>query len=218
MLQDPPTAPSVRPQRGRPTGDTAARILQAAKDIIAQEGVDALRLAMVGARLGISAPAIYAHFPGGRRELVDRVALDGVNGMMGFFPRAGSALDDLMDGVSGLVRFYAHDRAFLRIMLLDFSSPDGHPSVTREIGRPGPFADGAFAAMYGRLEQILQSLAAEGRARPVPANVLLNIMLGATTLNLIYPPTGQGGDVEAEVTAIVRDLVRRYLEIRPLPA
>lgn len=202
--------------RGRPTGDTASRILQAAKDIIARDGVDALRLAKIGSQLGISSPAIYAHFPGGRQELVDRVALDGVNGMMDFFPRSGgSALDDLLNGISGLVRFYAENRAFLRIALLDFSSPEGHPSITREIGKPGPFADGAFAAMYARLDQILTSLAANGQARAVPANILLNVMLGATTLNLIYPPKMRAADrdVADTVEGIVRDLVCRYLEI-----
>jgi len=211
-----------RRRRGRPAGDTAERILEAAKEIIAQHGVDALRLAMIGGRLGISAPAIYAHFPGGRSELIDRVAREGVNGVMAFFPRSGgSDLDDLLSGISGLVRFFADNPAFLRIMLLDFSSPEGHPSVTQEIGRPGPFAEGAFGAMYGRLDGILQGLAAADQARPVPASVLLNVMLGATALNFIYPPTSPalapGASVAEAVDAIVRDLVGRYLAISPEP-
>ncbi len=210
------TEPEPSRARGRPTGGTAARILEAAKEIIARDGVDALRLATISARLGISPPASYAHFRGGRRELVARVALDGVSGMMAFFPRAGpSALDDLLSGISSLVRFYAENRAFLRIMLLDFSAPDGHPSITRGIGKPGPFADGAFSAMHARLDQILTSLVADGQARPVPADTLLNVMLGATTLNLIYPPRPRAVDhsLADDVDVIVRDLVCRYLDI-----
>lgn len=201
---------------GRPSGDTASRILEAAKDIIAREGVDALRLAAVSARLGISAPAIYGHFPGGRQELVDQVALAGLTGMQALFPRTGgAALDDLLSGISGLVRFYSDNRAFLRIMLMDFSSPEGHPSVSRAIGSPAQFADGAFSAMYGRLDEILKHLASSGQARAVPANILLNIVLGATALNLIYPPapTEADHDIAGLVEEIVRDLVRRYLAI-----
>src|SRR5437588_8480458 len=71
---------------GRPRGDTAERILATVKALVAREGVDGLRLADVGAALGISAPAIYAHFPGGRGELIDRIAQDGVRAMKAFFP------------------------------------------------------------------------------------------------------------------------------------
>lgn len=212
-------AASRRGARGRPTGDTSDRILAAARDAIARNGVDALRLTMISARLGISAPAIYAHFPGGRQELIRRIALEGVHAMMAFFPRGEAGpLHDLLQGVSGLVRFYAENRAFLRIMLLDFASPDGHPSVTREIGKPGPFEDGPFSAMYARLEAILQSLGDREEGRMAPAGVLLNVILGATALNLIYPPKDPGGDPTATVEQIVRDLVCRYLDIPPTAA
>jgi AcrR family transcriptional regulator len=205
-----------RPAGGRRTGETASRILEAAKDIIALHGVDALRLASISTRLEISVPAIYAHFPNGRQQLVDQVALEGVEVMQEFFPRTGGApLEELLAGIAGLVRFYSNDRAFLRIMLLDFSSPEGHPSVAREIGKPGPFADGAFSAMYDRLDQILRALVSGGQARPVPASILLNVMLGATALNLIYPPKPRAAkqSIADTVEEIVRDLVCRYLGI-----
>ena len=203
------------PATGRPRGDTASRILAVAKDIIARNGVDALRLAEVSAALGVSPPALYAHFPGGRGELIDRIAHEGVQGMQAFFPRTGgSAVDDLLDGVSGLVRFYADNRAFLRIMLIDFSSPEGHPSITREIGAArGSAANGAFLAMFGRLDDIIDGCARQSGTHRVSANVLLNVMIGATTLNLIYPPPESNPDTAAAVEAIVRDLVIRYLGI-----
>jgi len=220
--------PTVAPKRrltqgepraaaGRRPGETASRILEVAKDIIARDGVDALRLASIGERLGISSPAIYAHFPDGRQQLIDRVALEGIDGMRAFFPRTGgAALEELLGGISGLIRFYSQNRAFLRIMLLDFSSPEGHPSVAREIGRPGPFADGAFSAMFDRLTRILKSLVSSGQARPVPADILLNVILGATALNLIYPPKPRVAKQNAtqSVDEIVRELVCRYLDIR----
>lgn len=203
----------------RSLGQTGTRILAEAKEIVARKGVDALRLATISSRLEISTPAIYAHFPGGRSEIVDRIALDGVDSMIAFFPRGpGTALQDLDTGISSLVQFYAANPAFLRIMLLDFSSPIGHSGIYREIGPPGPFADGAFRAMYGRLNDILRSLEASGIARAVSADVLLNLILGATALNLIYPPLMQGGTrrVSATVTtSIVRDMVNRYIELAP---
>jgi AcrR family transcriptional regulator len=206
-----------RPAAGRRSGETASRILEVAKDIIARDGVDALRLASIGERLGISTPAIYAHFPDGRQQLIDEVALEGIDGMRALFPRTGgAAMEELLSGISGLVRFYSQNRAFLRIMLLDFSSPEGHPSVAREIGRPGPFADGAFSEMFDRLTRISRSLVSSGRARPVPADILLNVMLGATALNLIYPPKPRESkqNITKSVEDIVRDLVCRYLDIR----
>jgi AcrR family transcriptional regulator len=212
---DAASAPRDVSSRGRPRGDTAERVLAAVKDLVAKEGVDGLRLADVSATLGISTPAIYAHFPGGRGELIDRIAQEGVRGMEAFFPRTGGpALMDLLQGVSGLVQFYAANRAFLRIMLLEFSSPLGHPSITREIGRPrGQAANGAFRPMFGRLDDILAGCAGEGRAADLSADVLLNILVGATALNLIYPPQPQAQpeQITSAVEAIVRDLVVRYL-------
>lgn len=206
-------SPRIAPLAGRPRGDTARRILAVAKDIIARKGVDALRLADISTALGLSPPALYAHFPGGRAELVDRIAHEGVQAMQAFFPRtARSARQDLLEGISGLVGFYADNRAFLRIMLLDFSAPEGHPSITREIGASrGQAANGAFLPMFARLDDIIAECARHDGADRVAADVLLNVVIGATTLNLIYPPRGSGPDSGAAVEAIVHDLVLRYL-------
>lgn len=207
-------APPMRRQAsGRPRGDTADRILAVAKDIIARKGLDALRLADVSAALGMSPPAIYAHFPGGRNELVDRIAQDGVRAMQAFFPRTErSAAQDLLDGVSSLVRFYADNRAFMRIMMVEFSSPTGHPGITRAIGEVrGKAANGAFLPMFARLDDIIQACPRRPGARAITADVLLNVIVGATTLNLIYPPTEPDLDAVGAVEAIVRDLVVRYL-------
>jgi AcrR family transcriptional regulator len=200
---------------GRPRGDTARRILAVAKDLIARDGLDALRLADVSTALGISPPALYAHFPGGRAEMIDHIARDGVQAMQGFFPRATAwAVGDLLEGVSAVVRFFADNRAFLRIMLVDFSSPEGHPSITAQIGAArGNAANGAFLAMFGRLDDLIDGCRRQGGTHRVSADVLLNVVIGATTLNLLYPPKGLSADTVPAVDAIVRDLVARYLGI-----
>ncbi|HET6969485.1 MAG TPA: TetR/AcrR family transcriptional regulator, partial [Phenylobacterium sp.] len=206
----------ARPAPGRPRGNTAERILGAAKDIIAKKGLDGLRIGDVSDALGISAPALYAHFPGGRSEMIDRIAQEGLAGMQAFFPLTGAAArDDLLNGVCGLVRFYAQNRAFLRIMLLEFSSPQGHPSITREIGpRRGDAAGGAFVPMFERLEAIIAANSRRPARDPVTASTLLNVMVGAAALNLIYPPPGHR-DPAAAAERIVRDLVVRYLDLAP---
>jgi len=53
-------------------GDAEARILEAARHVLVEEGVEALSMRAVARRVGVSAPAIYHYFEN-KRELVDRL-------------------------------------------------------------------------------------------------------------------------------------------------
>jgi AcrR family transcriptional regulator len=207
-----PARKSVR----RRSGETAASILDETRSIIAEHGVDGLRLALVGERLGITTPAIYAHYPRGRSELVERVAIQAIDGMIELFPTSPdkTPLEAILDGVSGLVRYFAENTAFVRLLLLDFSSPEGHPSITKHFGKPGELStSGILRPMYNRVGAMIDAMAANGQGRHVPAKVFFNIVLGATCLNIIYSPAPKGRASVNEVDAIVRELAAAYLRV-----
>ena len=58
------------PQRA---AETEAAILEAASDVLAEEGLEALSMRAVGARVGLSATALY-NYVQNKQELVDRGA------------------------------------------------------------------------------------------------------------------------------------------------
>lgn len=210
-------APVSRRTARRAPGETAASILAETRAIIAEQGVDGLRLALISERLGITAPAIYAHFPNGRSELIERIAIEAIAGMTALFPLDGreAAKDAILRGVSGLVRYFAGNTAFVRLLLLDFSSPEGHPSLTKHFGKPGEIStSGILRPMYDRLGALLKALEEDGSGRAVPANVFFNIVLGATCLNIIYPPSNKGRASLEDIDEIVRDLADAYLRPR----
>ena len=88
--------------------ETEASILDAARDILAEGGLDALSMRAVAARVGLSATALYNYFDN-KQALVDRVVARG-------FRRFESYLWRAVDGVpaGGFERLRALGAAYLR--------------------------------------------------------------------------------------------------------
>jgi len=93
------------PQRA---AETEAAILEAARDVLAEEGLEALSMRAVGARVGLSATALY-NYVQNKQELVDRVV---ARGFRRFESDMWRAVDDVPSG--GFDRLRALGSAYLR--------------------------------------------------------------------------------------------------------
>jgi len=96
------------PQRA---AETEATIIEAAKNILAQDGLEALSMRAVGARVGLSATALYNYFEN-KQALVDRVVARG-------FRRFESYLCSAVEGIptGRLERVRALGAAYIRFAM-----------------------------------------------------------------------------------------------------
>jgi AcrR family transcriptional regulator len=169
---------------------TASRIVEATAESIGAGGVVSLRLEQIAQRLDITVPAIYAHFPGGRSELIAAVEMCALRALSELFrPRASeSAQQSLTRGLRELVQLITRQPAYMRVILLDFSYPGGLPEVTRRVGRPGQAeASGLLRPMYDRLTTLLAGATGRQPATLSPG-LFFNSLLGAICLNILHPP------------------------------
>jgi len=112
------TAEADRPSLedvGRPglpeLGDTEAAIFEAARDILAEGGLEALSMRALAGRVGTTPTAIY-HYFANKEELVQRVV---VRGFREFESRLRGAIDD--HPVGSLDRLAAIGEAYLRFAI-----------------------------------------------------------------------------------------------------
>ncbi len=94
-----------------PPSDIGRSILETARDLLAEGGVDRLSMRQVAERVGVSAAAIYHHFEN-KQDLVDRVVTAG-------FEEFGVCLEQAMaeHPKGSLERIRAGGRAYLRFAL-----------------------------------------------------------------------------------------------------
>jgi AcrR family transcriptional regulator len=91
--------------------ETETAILEAARDLLAEGGLDALSMRAVAARVGLSATAIY-HWFQGKEDLVDRVVQHGFQRSEAYMWKA---IEDLPAG--SLERVAALGEAYIRFAL-----------------------------------------------------------------------------------------------------
>ena len=101
-------------------GETETAILEAARDLLAEGGLDALSMRAVASKVGLSATAIY-HWFQNKEDLVDRVVLHGFRRSEAYMWKA---IEDLpagsMDRVAALgeayIRFALENREYFKII------------------------------------------------------------------------------------------------------
>ena len=182
---------ATSPQTGARVAGTAERIVDIAEEVVGRVGVDQLRLAEIARRLKITVPAIYAHFPGGRSELIAAIELRALDKLATLFELQSNRStheQSLLKGIRDLVRLIALNPAYLRVFLLDFSYPGGLPEVTRKIGPPGQAEGvGALRPMFDRLTVLLSSVTRRSPS-DLSSGLFFNCILGSICLNVLHPP------------------------------
>ncbi len=105
------------PQRA---AETEATIIQAAKNILAEDGLEALSMRAVGARVGLSATALYNYFEN-KQALVDRVVARGFRRLESYLWSAvegipAGRLERLRSLGASYIRFAMENEQYFKIM------------------------------------------------------------------------------------------------------
>jgi AcrR family transcriptional regulator len=122
--------PARPDRRARRRQDTIREILDIARDVMTEEGVNGLSLAEVARRLGVQPPSLYKYFPS-LMAIYDALFLEGQrqnlaamrDGMQG----AESGLDTLIAGLEASGRWCLANRAVAELLFWR-PVPSFHPS------------------------------------------------------------------------------------------
>ncbi|GIU86755.1 MAG: TetR family transcriptional regulator [Acidimicrobiia bacterium] len=167
---------------------TRAAIVAAARDLVAAEGLDACSVRRVAARLGVTAPALYAHIDD-KDDLLRAVAELEFTRLIERFDAIGATEPDPLARVRAHARAYVdhalEDPALFRVMFLyrPAWSPQPNaqelPLATKAFEHAAAAVEEAMAA--GRLragDPLLASLAIWSAAHGVATVILAGIDLG----------------------------------------
>ena len=99
---------ATTPDRTARSSQTEAGILEAARNLLAEGGKDALSMRVVAERVGLSATAIYRYFDG-KDDLVDHVVRGGYQRFGAYLAQATEA-----HAPGSLERIFAVGRAYIR--------------------------------------------------------------------------------------------------------
>jgi len=117
-------------RRARRRQETIREILDIARDVMAEEGVNGLSLAEVARRLGVQPPSLYKYFPS-LMAIYDALFLEGqhqnLEAMRGGMQGAESGLDALNAGLEASGRWCLTNRAVAELLFWR-PVPSFHPS------------------------------------------------------------------------------------------
>ncbi len=197
----PPTAPTPPTRTDRRRAQTRGRLLAAARDLFAEQGVGATRLGEITERADVAVGSLYNHFSG-KEEIVDAVMAEIAEEQGQVVDAMTADLEDPAEVVAfahrHFVRLARTDPAFGQLMVrLDAS----HRLMTKVLG-PRALRDLDRGLEAGRFD-----FPSAGAALTITGGALLGSMRGATE--------GLLGDEADEVHAAA---VLRMLGLPPAEA
>jgi AcrR family transcriptional regulator len=117
-------------RRARRRQETISEILEIARDVMTEEGVNGLSLAEVARRLGVQPPSLYKYFPS-LMAIYDALFLEGqrqnLEAMRGGMQAAEPGLDALVAGLEASGRWCLDNRAVAELLFWR-PVPSFHPS------------------------------------------------------------------------------------------
>lgn len=216
VSDDPPPSGSRRSGDDASSSETEAAILDAARDLIAEGGIEALSMRAVASRVGLSATALYHYFEG-KEALVDRVVTHGFRRSEEYLRRA---IEDLPRGslerVAALgeayIRFAFENRQYFKII---FAIRHDRPRAIDEV--PG---QGGYLVLRESVVEAMESGAIRRGDPDIVVLFLWAVVHGLVTIfmacdpaELLDEPGLCGGDCD-QLTATLglfekfRDIIR----------
>ncbi len=176
-----PAKPSRQQSR-----DVELAILEAARDLLAAGGVEALSMRQVADRVGISATAIY-HYFSGKEELVDRVVRKGFERFgsyleRGIAPYAKGSLDRGRALGEAYLRFALENQAYFRVI---FSIQPQDPRALDDLPEGG-----GYPLLRRTVEEAMESGAMRRADPDLMAMFLWSLTHGLVTLALVGAAQG----------------------------
>jgi AcrR family transcriptional regulator len=133
-------------------------IVRAARELLEEEGIDALSMRRLATRLGIQAPSIYKHLPD-KRALENALISDGFEQMAAEFDAAVEGADDPLAALGVAYRAFAHRHPHLYRLMTERELDRANlaPGVEERaalplveaLGGDGDLARAAFAFAHG---------------------------------------------------------------------
>jgi AcrR family transcriptional regulator len=192
--------------------------LQEAERQIALKGLDALTLKDLAGPLGIRVPSIYAHFAS-REEILAAVAMRYISAMAEFFPDDGTQdpVTVLMEGVRGLVVYFASNPAHVRLKLRDLETPGGRLELSLAPEDAEANSEAApLRPLIQRIDRLLKRGHAAGRFRAIDAVNFYRTVIGVTLLSLTCPTpdiftSARDPQEISRILPFTEDVVRRFV-------
>lgn len=184
---------------------TAERIAAAAHDLLVERGAPAVTMRAVGEAVGLSAMAIYKHFPN-REALLRAVADDALRGLSRTWDGQRES-DDFEGRLLGLQADFL-DFALGKPHLYSFLITDRRDQARQF---PDDFRDGgtpAFAPVHALVTDAIRRGVLKGGD---PVEVTLSLTASTQGLVQLYLG-GRVGLPEAEFRALCRRTIRRVLD------
>lgn len=151
---------------------TRQAIMDAAREIILEQGYTAASMRKIAATAGITPAAIYNHFPG-KEALFSAILEEAVPfGEMSRFlgeVRATSAEELLSAAFRGIVAIIEAHEDYVRLALIDAQERDGATLVT--------FVPRLFPLLAQFTQQLLDLDAPNGRLRPISPPIIARAMI-----------------------------------------
>ena len=202
----------------REHGGTRELLLQEAERQIALKGLDALTLKDLAGPLGIRVPSIYAHFAS-REEILAAVAMRYISAMAEFFPDDGTQdpVTVLMEGVRGLVVYFASNPAHVRLKLRDLETPGGRLELSLAPEDAEANSEAApLRPLIQRIDRLLKRGHAAGRFRAIDAVNFYRTVIGVTLLSLTCPTpdiftSARDPQEISRILPFTEDVVRRFV-------
>lgn len=183
-------------------GDLRRALLSEAVRTIQADGIDALTLREVGARLGVSRTALYRHFAD-KSALLAAVAAEGFRGLrdvlVGAVERAADPASGFEDQGRAYIRFAVENPAHYRVM---FGRVWGDGSEESEVVKEG-------AAAFGALVGLLVTLQAHGIARQGDPVQLARFVWASVHGVAMLALDGQWQHQRADLSGLVDFVVQR---------
>jgi len=178
-----------RKLRRHDRASTRELILAEAMRLMARDGVEQLKLKDIADAVGIRTPSIYKHFLS-RDAIVMELARQMVEEMRRFL-RPDSQLDPrrwMESWARGVVSFFAHRPAYVRMILRDLSMPGGFEILNSALGpvektleiEPLKQLTEEFAKVHARGVKA-------GIFRPVSHSTVFALVWGAVMVSVVWP-------------------------------
>jgi AcrR family transcriptional regulator len=186
---------------------TREAIVAATRAVIEAEGRDAVSLRRIAARLGVTAPALYAHYEN-KESLLAAVADDTFGRLIASLEASTEGVRDPLERIKAqsraYVRFAIENPALFQVIFL-FRPPWSYGAATAEL----PLVTKAFELSAAPVQEAIEA----GRLRerdPLKASLtLFSAVHGVATLLVARPQLGERFEselVEAVLDSIVNGL------------
>lgn len=157
---------------GNRTGDVEGAILEAARDLLADKGLQGLSMRTVAERVGVSATAIYHYFEN-KEELVERVVQQGFRRFGDYIEQAMRAhprgsLERVRAVGEAYLQFALEHHAYFRVL---FNLQRPHPHTLEDLPEGGG---------YGLLRQAVVDAMESGAMRTIDPDLMVMYLWSLT--------------------------------------